>query len=50
MGKVNIFDVESRQYMQRSLKLMGVMDELRKMGIETGNTVDIKGFKFNWEE
>ena len=50
MRRVNVEDFESRQYMQRSLKLMGVMDELRKMGIETGDTVDIKGFKFNWEE
>ena len=50
MRRVNVEDFESRQYMQRSLKLMGVMDELRKMGIEAGDTVDIKGFKFNWEE
>jgi len=50
MRRVNVDDFESRQYMQRSLKSMGVMDALRKMYIETGDTVDIKGFKFNWEE
>lgn len=50
MRRVNVEDFESRQYMQRSLKSMGVMEALRKMDIETGDTVDIKGFKFNWEE
>jgi len=50
MRRVNVEDFESRQYMQRSLKTIGVMDALRKMNIETGDTVDIKGFKFNWEE
>ena len=50
MRRVNVDDFESRQYMQRALKNMGVMETLRKMDIETGDTVDIKGFKFNWEE
>ena len=50
MRRVNVEDFESRQYMQRSLKNIGVMAKLREMGIEAGDTVDIKGFKFNWEE
>lgn len=50
MRRVNVEDFESRQYMQRSLKMLGVMDKLRKMDIQVGDTVDIKGFKFNWEE
>ena len=50
MRRVNVDDFESRQYMQRALKNMGVMNKLREMNIETGDTVDIKGFKFNWEE
>ena len=50
MRRVNVEDFESRQYMQRSLKNMGVMDALRKKGVQVGDTVDIKGFKFNWEE
>lgn len=50
MRRVNVDDFESRQYMQRSLKNMGIMTKLREMNIETGDTVDIKGFKFNWEE
>lgn len=50
MRRVNVEDFESRQYMQRSLKMLGVMDKLRQMDIQVGDTVDIKGFKFNWEE
>lgn len=50
MRRVNVEDFESRQYMQRALKNLGVMAKLREMNIETGDTVDIKGFKFNWEE
>jgi len=50
MRRVNVEDFESRQYMQRALKNLGVMTKLREMDIETGDTVDIKGFKFNWEE
>ena len=50
MRRVNVEDFESRQYMQRALKNLGVMSKLRQMDIETGDTVDIKGFKFNWEE
>ncbi len=50
MRRVNVEDFESRQYMQRSLKTMGVMEKLRQMDIKAGDTVDIKGFKFNWEE
>ncbi len=50
MRRVNVEDFESRQYMQRALKNLGVMSKLREMDIEAGDTVDIKGFKFNWEE
>ena len=48
MGKVNIFDIESRQYMDRVLKNMGVMDRLRDMGLRTGDTIDIVGFKLEY--
>lgn len=50
MRRVNVDDFESRQYMQRALKNIGVMSKLRQMNIESGDVVDIKGFKFNWEE
>ena len=50
MRRVNVGDLESRQYMQRSLKQIGVMSKLREMGIEEGDTVDILDYKFEWEE
>lgn len=50
MRRVNVNDLESRQYMQRSLRSLGVMTELKKLGIEDGDEVDILGFKFDYEE
>lgn len=50
MRRVNFGDLESRQYMQRTLKQIGVMQKLREMNIREGDTVDILGYKFEWEE
>ena len=50
MSKVNIFDVESRQYMQRILKNLGVMDRLKKMGLKEGDTIDIIGYQMEYYE
>lgn len=50
MRKVNIHDLDSRQYMQRVLINMGVMSDLRKQGIKEGDTVDIIGYKFDYED
>lgn len=50
MRRVNFGDLESRQYMQRTLKQIGVMQKLREMNIQAGDTVDILGYKFEWEE
>lgn len=50
MRRVNIFDVESRQYMQKVLKEMGITDELRKQGIKGGDTVSICGFEFDYDD
>lgn len=50
MRRVNIDDLESRQYMQRVLIKMGIMSELRRMGIKEGQNVDILGFKLEWED
>jgi len=50
MKKVNMYDVESRQYMQRVLINMGVIKELRQKGVKDGDTVDIAGYKFEYEE
>ena len=50
MSKVNIFDVESRQYMQRTLKKLGVMDKLKVLGLQQGDTIDIIGFQMEYYE
>ncbi len=50
MRRVNIFDIESRLYMQKVLKEMGITDELRKKGIKDGDTVSICGFEFDYDD
>ena len=50
MRKVNMYDIESRQYMQRVLGTMGVIKQLRQKGIKQGDMVDIIGYKFEYEE
>ena len=48
MSKVNIFDTESRSYMQRCLKNMGVMEKLKELGLEEGDTIDIIGYQMEY--
>jgi GTPase len=50
MMKVNVFDVESRQYMNRILKKLGVMDELKKQGLKSGDIIDVIGFQLEYYE
>lgn len=50
MTKVNVFDVESRQYMGRILKKLGVMTALRKQGLKDGDTIDVNGFQMEHRE
>ncbi len=50
MRKVNVFDIESRQYMQRVLKNMGVMEKLKQLGMQEGDTLDIVGYKMEYSE
>ena len=50
MRRVNIFDLESRAYMQKTLKQMGVIDELRNLGVQEGDTVIICGFQLEYED
>lgn len=50
MSKVNIFDIESRQYLQRILKQLGVMDRLKEMGIEDGDIIEIEGYQLEYTE
>lgn len=50
MKKVNVGNLESLQYLHRVLKSMGVIKELENMGINPGDTVDILGYKLEYEE
>lgn len=50
MSKVNIFDTESRQYMQRCLKNLGVMEKLKELGLKEGDVIDIVGFQMEYSE
>lgn len=50
MRRINIFDIESRAYMQKTLKNMGVIDELRSKGVKEGDTVIICGFQLEYED
>ncbi len=50
MSKVNIFDIESRQYMQRILKNIGVMDKLKELGLKPGDVIDILGYQMEYSE
>lgn len=50
MKKVNLSNFESLQYLHRVLKSLGVITELENMGIQEGDTVDILGYKLEYEE
>ena len=50
MRKVNFGSFESRQYMQRVLKSLGVINALTKKGVKEGDTIDILGYKLEYEE
>ena len=50
MRKVNFGSFESRQYMQRVLKSLGIIDALIKKGVKAGDTIDILGYKLEYEE
>ena len=45
---VNPEDYESLQYFQRVLRSSGIIDELEKLGVQEGDTVDILGFQFDY--
>lgn len=50
MSKVNVYDIESRQYLQKVLNNMGVMDRLRKMDIQEGDFIEIDGYILEYSE
>ena len=50
MSKVNIYDIESLQYMQKILRQIGVMDKLKEMGITNGDMIEIEGYQLDYTE
>ena len=48
MGQINFSDYESLNFFQRVLVKNGVIDMLRKAGIEEGDTVSIYDFEFDF--
>lgn len=50
MTKVNIFDVESRQYMQRILNKLGVMKQLKDMGLKNGDILIIDDYQMEYHD
>lgn len=47
---VSMDDYESLQYFQRVLQKSGILDELKKMGIREGDTVQIEDWQFDYME
>ncbi len=50
MSKVNIFDIESRQYMNRVLTNMGVINKALDMGMKNGDTLDVIGYQMEYTD
>lgn len=50
MGRVNIGDNESYNYMERMLKKLGIEDALREKGVKEGDTVKLLEWVFEWYE
>ena len=48
MRTVDMEDYSSLQYFQRVLRNSGIIDELERMGIDEGDTVNIFGFEFDF--
>lgn len=50
MGRVNIGDNESYNYMERMLKKIGIEAALKEKGVKEGDTVKILEWEFEWYE
>ena len=50
MGRVNMSENESIYYFQKSLRKMGVEEELKNMGIQEGDIVKFLDWEFEWFE
>lgn len=50
MGRVNIGDNESMHYFQKSLRELGIEEQLKILGIKEGDSVKILDWEFEWYE
>ncbi len=50
MGRVNIGDNESFAYLEKMIKKIGIDAELRRLGVQEGDTVKILEWEFEWYE
>lgn len=48
MGRVNMSDNESMHYFEKSLRELGIEEELKIMGIKEGDTVKFLDWEFEW--
>ncbi len=48
MGRVNMSDNESMHYFEKSLREIGIEEELKRMGIKEGDTVKFLDWEFEW--
>jgi GTP-binding protein len=48
VDSTNFSNYESLQYFQRAIKNKGVIDELERMGINEGDTVNVYGLEFDY--
>jgi GTP-binding protein len=48
LGSVNMEDYESLQYLQKTLRTVGIIDRLEEMGIQEGETVCLNDFAFDF--
>ncbi len=48
MGRINMDDNESMYYFQKSLKNLGIEDELKRQGIKEGDIVKVLNWTFEW--
>lgn len=50
LSNSNMDDYESLQYFQRALMTSGIIDKLKEMGVQDGDTVQIEDFEFEYVE
>lgn len=48
MGRINIGDNESMHYFQKSIRELGIEDDLKKKGVKEGDTVKFLEWEFEW--